>query len=122
MGHRSVEPHLRRFARVMRLAMTEPELRLWLQIRNRQLDGLRFRRQVAIGPYIADFFCAEKQLVIEIDGSQHFEADAEKADRERTNWLEANGIRVLRFDNREVLTNLDGVCARIAEVAGAGSP
>ena len=122
MGHRSVEPHLRRFARGMRLSMTEAEFRLWLQIRNRQLGDMKFRRQVAIGPYIADFFCAETQLIIEIDGSQHFETDGQKADQKRTNWLEANGIRILRFDNHEVLTNIEGVCARIAEAARPRSP
>ncbi len=122
MGHRPIEPQMRRFARSMRLSMTEAELRLWLQIRNQQLGGLRFRRQVVIGPYIADFFCAEKRLVIEIDGGQHFEADGQRADQERTRWLEAQGLRVLRFDNLEVLTNIEGVCARIVDVAGTGSP
>ena len=119
MGHRPVEPHMRRFARSMRLSMTEPEFRLWLQLRNRQLGDLRFCRQVAIGSYIADFFCAEKRLAVEIDGSQHFEPDGLAADQLRTSWLQAHSIRILRFDNHEVLTNLEGVCARILEVAGS---
>ncbi len=122
MGHRPIEPHMRRFARSMRLSMTEAEFRLWLQLRNHQLGTMRFRRQVALGPYIADFFCAEKRLIIEIDGSQHFEADGQRADNERTRWLEAQGLRVLRFDNAEVLSNIEGVCSRILEVASTRSP
>ncbi len=102
--------------------MTEPEFRLWLRLRKHGLGRLKFRRQAAIGPYIADFFCAEKRLIVEIDGSQHFEADGLRADQQRTNWLEACGIRVLRFDNAEVLTNIEGVCTRILEAAGTRSP
>ena len=73
MGHRTIEPRQRRFARAMRSSMTEPEFRLWLRLRKHGLGGLKFRRQAAMGPYIADFFCAEKRLIVEIDGSQHFE-------------------------------------------------
>jgi very-short-patch-repair endonuclease len=76
-------------------------------LRRRQIDGHRFRRQVPIGPYIVDFACLGARLVIEVDGSQHF--DEADADRERTEWLEARGYRVLRFWNDEVLQQTDGV-------------
>ena len=117
MPRRLVDPRLRDFARSMRREMTEAELRLWSQIRDQRLDGLKFRRQVPIGPYIADFFCPARRLIVEIDGSQHFEDDVLAADLRRTQWLGSEGYRVLRFTNRDVLSNLEGVCRIIVEAA-----
>ena len=85
---------------------TDAEKRLWHHLRNRQLDGHRFRRQVPLSRYVVDFACLEARVVIEVDGGQHgWRAEADAA---RTAWLEANGFRVLRFWNNEVLGNLDG--------------
>jgi very-short-patch-repair endonuclease len=101
-------------AREMRRHQTAPETILWVALRNRQLAGLKFRRQMPLGPFIADFYCAEARLVIEIDGATHANPDI---DRDRDAWMRNNDIRVLRFWNNEVTTNLLGVLARISEVA-----
>ena len=79
-------------------------------MRNRQLCGAKFRRQVPIGPYIADFLSAEARLIVEVDGGQH----GAEADAERTVFLEAQGFKVIRFWNHEVLGNLNGVLETIA--------
>jgi very-short-patch-repair endonuclease len=100
-------------ARVLRAAQTEVERRLWQRLRNRQLKGAKFRRQHPIGPYIADFFCLEARLVIELDGSQHGEDAEHRADQRRTELLTRDGYTVLRFWNEEVLDNIDGVLESI---------
>ena len=102
-------------ARALRAASTDAELKLWTHLRNRQVNGAKFRRQHPIPPYIADFFCLEARLIIELDGSQHGEEAMEGADRHRTARLEGRGYRVLRFWNEEVLDNLESVLERIAE-------
>ena len=101
-------------ARAMRQAATEAEKRLWSILRRRQIDGCRFRRQVPIDPYIADFVCFSHRLIIEVDGGQH--ARQSERDRRRTRWLEGQGFRVLRFWNNEVLENPEGVRAKIESV------
>ena len=100
----------------MRRDATDAERSLWFAVRNRQQGGLKFRRQVSIGPYIADFVCAEAMLLIELDGSQHL--DAAEYDARRTRYLEARGYRVLRFTNYDVLTNLAAVIETILHAAG----
>jgi len=85
-------------------------------LRNDQL-GVNFRRQHAIGPYITDFCCIEKKLIIELDGSHHLEQEA--YDAERTVYLESQGYQVLRFWNNEVLNDLDGVVHVILESLGS---
>ncbi len=102
-------------ARALRAAGTEAEHRLWARPRDRQLSGVKFRRQHPIGPYITDFFCLEACLVIELDGSQHSDPQAREADEQRTQYLESQGYTVLRFWNDEVSNNIDGVLERIAE-------
>ncbi|MCI5077371.1 endonuclease domain-containing protein [Oricola sp.] len=101
---------LRAFAREMRGNPTQAEERLWGALRNRRLDMLKFRRQVPIGPYIADFVCMEAKLIVEVDGTQHAES---RRDSLRDTDLEARGFRVLRFWNDEVMRELDSVCATI---------
>jgi len=98
-------------ARQLRKNLTEAEKKLWSLLRQKQFDGHRFRRQTSIGPYIVDFFCPAAKLIIEVDGGQH--AINAEADKARTQWLEAHGYRVLRFWNNEILTNSDGVLARL---------
>lgn len=102
-------------ARALRAAGTEAERRLWARLRNRQLNGVKFRRQHAIGGSIADFFCLQARLVIEVDGGQHGGPPECEADERRTQYLEDRGYTVLRFWNNEVLNNIDGVLHRIAE-------
>ena len=104
-------PRLKRQARSLRQDQTDAEVLLWQELRSRQLNAAKFRRQAQIGPYICDFVCHEVRLIVELDGGQH---SAEK-DAARTQWLESRGYRVLRFWNNEVLKNLDGVRERIAQ-------
>ncbi len=89
--------------------MTDEERILWSELRRRQLMGLRFRRQVPLGPYIVDFVCLEHRFVVELDGLQHGEADNLARDAARTSWLEAQGFRVFRAWNGEIRDNLKGV-------------
>jgi very-short-patch-repair endonuclease len=102
-------------ARALRAAQTEVEWRLWQRLRNRQVHEAKFRRQHAVGSYIADFFCLDARLVIELDGSQHGEEYERRADERRTLDLESQGYRVLRFWNEEVLDNIDSVLETIAK-------
>ncbi|WP_193368427.1 endonuclease domain-containing protein [Pelagibius marinus] len=104
-------------ARQLRGNMTEAEQRLWSALRRRQLDGLRFRRQVPLGRFIVDFACYEARVVVELDGGQHAESEAE--DAMRTRWLEDRGFRVLRFWNDEVFGNLEGLLEAIRAAAAA---
>ncbi|HEY4920943.1 MAG TPA: DUF559 domain-containing protein [Xanthobacteraceae bacterium] len=100
------------FSRAMRKAPTEAEKKLWWHLRHRlTTPETHFRRQVRLGRYIVDFASHKANLVIEIDGGQHAEQVA--ADAERTKFLEAEGYRVIRFWNNDVLTNIDGVLEAI---------
>jgi very-short-patch-repair endonuclease len=99
-------------ARSLRKNMTDAERRLWRYLRQRQLDGHKFRRQVRIGPYIADFACLNPLIVIEVDGGQHAEARA--YDARRDDYMRGQGFRVLRFWNNDVLSNMEGVWEMIA--------
>ncbi len=94
--------------------MTEAERRLWSRLRGRQLHGHKFRRQVPIGPYVVDFACVLERLVVEVDGSQHFD-EAPHSDERRAMWLESRGYRVLRFWNGDVLARTDDVVEVIGQ-------
>jgi very-short-patch-repair endonuclease len=91
----------------LRRSPTDAERRLWQQLRRKQVVGARFRRQVPVGPFYADFLCPAYRLVVEVDGGQH--AEHERYDAERTRWLEENGYVVLRFWNNDVPGNIEGV-------------
>ena len=106
------------FARRLRRDQTDAEQTLWARLRNRQLGGWKFRRQVPLGKFVVDFACYDEKLVVELDGGQHGENPDD--DAARTAWLEARGFRVLRFWNHEVLENLEGVLTTIAEVLQPG--
>ena len=108
------DPRLTEFARSMRRQMTEPETRLWLQLRAERFEGVKFRRQKVIGRYIADFAANEPKLVVEVDGDTH-DVD-NRRDQVRSRYLEEQGYRVLRFSNVDVMGNLDGVLTRLSEV------
>jgi very-short-patch-repair endonuclease len=98
-------------ARQLRHEMTPAENKLWAYLRGNKVNGLSFRRQHAIGPYIVDFCAIKAKIIIELDGSQHLEQEG--YDAERTKYLEAQGYTVLRFWNNDVLNNLDGVMSAI---------
>lgn len=99
------------FARQLRKEMTKEERQLWYDF----LRGypVRFMRQKVLGKYIADFYCAEAKLVVELDGSQHYENANVKKDAERTEFLEQYDLKVLRIPNNEVTRNFRGVCEAI---------
>ncbi len=118
MPHRSVPPTNRRFGKAMRQRMTDAEARLWLRLRKPGIDGLRFRRQAPIGPYMVDFFCPQHRLIVEVDGGQH----GDDADAARDAWLVAQGYRVMRVWNNDVMENLEGVCAAISAAAHDVAP
>ena len=97
-------------ARSLRRNATDAEALLWSRLRNRQLYGAKFRRQVPLDRFIADFLCFDARLIVEVDGGQH----SIETDAARTAFLEAAGFRVIRFWNHEVLGNLNGVLETIA--------
>ncbi len=92
---------------MLRRSMTNVERMLWKVLKNKQLNGHRFRRQHPVGQYITDFACLEQKTIIELDGGQHSEQLA--YDEQRTSFLRAHGWKVLRFWNNDVLNNLEGV-------------
>ena len=100
-------------ARALRASQTDAERRLWSQLRDRRLNGWKWKRQTPRGPFIADFYCAEARLVVELDGGQHAEDGDAAKDARRTKALEQSGLRVLRFWNWEVLRSLEMVCETI---------
>src|SRR5437868_4252880 len=103
-------PNLPR-ARTLRRDQTQTEGRLWGELRNRRLGGWKWRRQVPHGCYIVDFYCAERRLVLELDGSQH--DDNQAYDQRRTRFLESLGLTVMRLPSHWVFEGLDGVCDAI---------
>ena len=103
-------------ARALRSRMTNAERELWYALRDRRFQSFKFRRQVPIGRFIADFVCFEARLVIEVDGGQH--ADSLQ-DRYRDRWLAENRFGVLRFWNNDVLSNLEGVMPVLADALSA---
>ena len=98
-------------AQNLRRNMTKEERRLWYEYLHDY--PYRFRRQVTCGRFILDFYCAAAKLAIELDGSQHYTPDGQQYDLERTAYIQAQGIEVLRFSNTDVLQNLHGVCQAI---------
>ncbi|HLV23604.1 MAG TPA: endonuclease domain-containing protein [Moheibacter sp.] len=102
-------------AKELRGNMTEAELILWEKLKGNQLNNLKFRRQHPIGVYIADFYCHALKLIIEIDGDYHNTIEQKKLDEERTKYLEDFQIKVLRFTNHEILTQVDEVLNEIVK-------
>jgi len=100
--------------KTLRKNQTDAEASFWRRLRNRQLGGYKFRRQHSFPPYVVDFVCIEKRLVIELDGGQH--AQATEADERRTKFLEHKGFSVVRFWNNEVLGDIEAVLERIFEL------
>ena len=105
------------FARKLRRETSLPEGMLWKRLRLLKANGLRFRRQHPIGPYVLDFYCDGAKLAVEVDGAHHTEDERIQRDAERDAWCAARGIETLRIPAPEVLAAPDGCCQRIAEVA-----
>jgi very-short-patch-repair endonuclease len=107
-----MEPYNRKlkdFSRVLRSNMTEAEQHLWQRIRNKQVCGVQFYRQKPLLSFIVDFYSTKARLVIELDGAQHFESEHRIRDEERDAQLASLGLKVLRFDDRQVLMETDAV-------------
>ena len=102
--------------RAFRREQTDVERKLWQRLRSGQLAGYTFRRQHEFSGYVLDFYCVAAHLVIELDGGQHYSDEGLKRDAERTAFLEANGLRVLRFTNTSVNRELDAVLEEILRV------
>ena len=109
------KPSLSNRAKELRHTETEAEQIIWSWLRTKKLNGVKFRRQEPVGKYIVDFVSFEKKLIIEIDGGQHNLEENTINDKARTEWLQSQGFRVIRFWNNDVSSNLDGVITRIKE-------
>ena len=101
-------------ARELRNNLTDAEHCLWQKLKRRQVKGVKFRRQQPIGPFIVDFVCFDRRVIVEVDGGQHTEQLHH--DEQRTRWLEAQGYRVLRFWNNDVLANTEAVAQAVFDV------
>ena len=101
--------------RTLRNDSTPAEIKIWAKLRGRQVENCKFRRQYSIGAFVVDFYVPELKLAIEIDGDSHFQPDAIEYDQERQLFLEAKGIRVVRFTNEQVYQQLDEVVEAIAQ-------
>ena len=106
-------PPLRYFRKELRKKLTPAEAKLWTMLQGKQIAGKKFRRQHSFGRYIMDFYCASDRLAIELDGEVHNSVQAQEYDAERTLWLEQFGIRVLRFENKEIFDNPEYVLGTI---------
>jgi very-short-patch-repair endonuclease len=106
-------------ARRMRQASTPAEHKLWQALRKRQTGGMKFRRQVPLGPFIADFYCSTARLVVEVDGISHIDS---RTDARRDAWMKSQGIDLLRISNHDVLSNLAGVVVAIQQCAAPTPP
>lgn len=106
-------PELKPFRKTLRNFSTPAERVLWGYLKNRQLQGRKFRRQFSIGDYIVDFYCVEEKLAVELDGQPHFTAAGTQYDAERDAYLNHLGVRVLRFENKLVFRALDSILSEI---------
>jgi len=118
---RRVHPAILARARELRREMTPQERKLWRHLRGKQLYGLKFRRQHPIYRFILDFYCHQHKLAVEIDGHSHFEPSQQEYDQARTEWLTQQGMRMIRFTNHDVETNIKGVLDEIARACGVGA-
>lgn len=111
----SYNRNLKSVSRQLRHRLTDAERKLWSKIRNKQIGGLQFYRQKPIENFIVDFFCPKANLVIEVDGGQHYEVKNEKQDKIRSDYLKRQGFKVLRFTNLDILKNTDNVIYKICQ-------
>lgn len=106
-------PSLQVFRRELRKHLTPAEAKLWTHIRSSQLEGRKFRRQHSVGRYILDFYCPQERLAVELDGEVHSFVSAQERDLERDSFLNAQGIKVLRFENKVVFQEVEAVLIEI---------
>lgn len=104
---------LKKYSRQLRKNMTDTESALWPKIRGKQIKGYQFYRQKPIGNFIVDFYCPKANLIIELDGGQHYTEDGKVKDAARDRYLAGMGLCVLRFSDREILQNISGVLEKI---------
>jgi very-short-patch-repair endonuclease len=109
----SYDKQLKTLSQHLRKNMTDAENMLWLKLRRKQLKGHPFYRQKIIGKYIVDFYCPKANLVIKLDGGQHYSEMGQAKDRARDDFPKDLGIKVLRFSDREIFENMDGVMQEI---------
>ena len=109
-------------SRKLRKHQTEVERLFWVKVRNRQIEGLKFRRQHQLGIYIVDFVCLERKLIVELDGGQHNDEQQRDKDSQRTSYLEGLGFEIIRFWNNEVIENLPDVLEKIYQVCISPHP
>jgi len=105
--------YLKQFRKDLRNNLTSAEATLWKAIQRSQLEGRKFRRQHSVGNYILDFYCPKENLAVELDGQEHFTASGSERDFVRDEYLKTLNIRVLRFENKIVFDNLEGVLEEI---------
>lgn len=103
-------------SRQLRREMTDAEQLLWSRLRRKQILGVQFYRQRPMGDYIVDFYAPSVQLVVEVDGGQHFELENQRRDERRDLYLSGQGLKVMRFDNLQVLNEIDAVAEAIFQV------
>lgn len=115
--HKGAIGKLYQYGRELRHSSTNAEKILWQHLRNRKLNGLKFRRQHPINKFVADFYCHEKKLAVELDGAVHDEKENKDYDKARTGELSELGIIVIRFSNTEIENNIEKVINKIAELA-----
>ena len=100
------KPELKENRQTLRNNSTEAEQALWQELRRRQLDGRKFRRQQSIDNYVVDFYCPSEQLCVELDGADHFTEEGKSYDAKRTAYLESLGLREVRFENKQVFEDM----------------
>ncbi len=113
--------NIKQISRVLRKNMTDAEILLWSKIKGKQIKEVQFYRQKIIGNYIVDFYCPKANLVIELDGGQHYSEEGRYKDKQRDNYLQSQGLYVMRFSDREVFENLEGILTHIADHLGGKS-
>jgi very-short-patch-repair endonuclease len=102
-------PNFKKLRQKLRNNMPDAEIILWSELQGKRLNGLKFRRQYGVGPYVVDFYCPKLKLAIEVDGDSHFEEGAEKKDERRQKYIESHGVKFVRCTNTDVYKNLNGV-------------
>ena len=122
MTNTRIKPEMRDKARDLRKHLTKGEVLLWLELRALKIDGIRFRKQAPIGPYIVDFVCLASKLIVEVDGDRHETADARRHDANRDEYLRKLGYEVMRVDEPDVLSNAWHVAREVGVVAARRDP
>ena len=117
--HLGASPAIHEKAKELRKAETQAEKLLWQELKNKKCGGLKFRRQHPLLKFVVDFYCHEKKLVVEVDGSVHDESDAKERDENRTYEIEQAGLTVIRFRNKEIFQDLRLVLDRIVNIAAS---